>query len=253
MVDGIRRHGATVEVLPVDQARPCDVGLCWGVKKPGVRANARRMLVLKRGYIGDRFKWTSVGWGGLNGFADFCNTNMPGDRWERHFAHLMRPWRTEERGSHVLIMGQVPGDASLRGMDTHDWCLKVAQDIRARGIDAKIRRHPKDATMNPRLLRARLHGRLSYYDMRDWDHAVADAKWIVAYNSNSAVDAVLQGIPTVTCDQGTMAWPITDHVPHRRPAMRDRTQWARDLAYTQWSIEELASGEAWDHIKQGVM
>jgi hypothetical protein len=30
--------------------------------------------------------------------------------------------------------------------------------------------------------------------------------------------------------------------------MPPREQWLNDLAYTQWTLEELKSGEAWKHL-----
>jgi hypothetical protein len=32
------------------------------------------------------------------------------------------------------------------------------------------------------------------------------------------------------------------------PAMPDREQWANDLAYTEWAVDEIARGEPIDRI-----
>jgi len=250
MVDGMRRHGVNVEMRLVKDAERCDVAVMWGVKKAAIRTAASRSLILERGYVGDRFHFTSVGWDGLNGLA-WRPEGMPGDRWGRYFADRMKPWR-EARGKYVLVMGQVPGDASLRGMDTHQWAFRVVQALKAARLEARVRRHLKDPTPSVRMSRRLADARRAYYETRPWEDALADAAWVVAYNSNSAVESVLDGVPTVTLDRGTMAYPVTDHDPVKAPTAHDRTQWAHDLAYAQWTIDEMASGDAWDYIKGGL-
>jgi hypothetical protein len=236
---GLRRHGIEAQELRIGQAQPCDLAVTWGVRyKTREMASGRRALVLERGYVGDRFYWTSIGYGGLNGFADFCNNGMPGDRWQKHFASLMQPWRGHA-GEYVLIAAQVPNDASLRGMDNERWCRGVQLFLEGRGIEARIRWHPA----SPR-------GRMA--PPRPLAEDLAGARWLVTYNSNSAVDAVLAGVPAVTCDMGSVAWDVTGHEPAHAPPMPDRTQWAHDIAYAQWSLDEIRNGEAWAHLAIGM-
>src|SRR5690606_8866320 len=73
--------------------------------------------------------------------------------------------------------------------------------------------------------------------------ALADAHVAVTWNSNSAVDAVLAGVPTVAVDAGSMAWDVAAHSIGTivRP---DRSNWMVRLAWSQWSLDEIASGAA---------
>jgi hypothetical protein len=73
---------------------------------------------------------------------------------------------------------------------------------------------------------------------------------IVTFNSNAAVDAVIAGIPAFAMDQGSMAWDVTEHDLARieQPIRPDRDQWAAELAYTQWTQDEMARGWAWHHL-----
>lgn len=253
MLDGLQRHGVPYNVLKVGQAADCDIAIVWGVRKTQEMKRAKRVLVMERGYVGDRFHWTSCGWDGLNGYANFCNEQSPSDRWDALFSEHMHPWREDQTGKYVLIFTQVPGDASLRGMDTHLWAARLCAEFEKRKIKYKIRLHPKDRTINERLLRTRRYNAAKQkYVLGSLDEALADARWCVAYNSNAAVDAVLAGVPTVTMDAGSMAYPVTGHTPFERPDMPDRLQWAHNLAFTQWSIEEIQRGDAWDHLKRGL-
>src|SRR5687767_603789 len=72
--EGFRRHGIEPAIHTPGDPQPCDLAVCWGVKKKPELASGRRALILERGYIGDRLGvWTSAGYDGLNGYADFCN------------------------------------------------------------------------------------------------------------------------------------------------------------------------------------
>lgn len=246
-VEGFKRHGIDPVLRYPSDPAPCDLAVMWGFKKPACVKSGRRALILERGYIGDRLnEWTSVGFDGLNGFADFRNKGMGSERWEANFAPYLKPWRDHYDGKYVLIMGQVAGDASLRGMNMGEWIGATARKISLAGHRVAFRPHPlyRRAWGLPHVAQV-LKGSL--------DEALAVARWVVCYNSNSAVDAVLAGIPTVTCDQGSMAWPVTGHEPHRPPSMADRTQWAHDMAWTQWRSEEIRNGDAWDHLKGGML
>jgi hypothetical protein len=250
MVEGLKRHGHEPNLLRVGQAAPCDLAVVWGVKRRREFLSGRRCLVLERGYVGDRMKtWTSAGFDGLNGLADFRNKPCPdaGERWNQHFASEMKPWR-EGGGKYVLIMGQVHGDASLRGMRFALWARELAQKLQHKGHHVAFRPHPlfkMDLGLRP----------LKQLDPRaPMAEALAEAKWVVTFNSNAGVLSVLEGIPTVTLDLkgGSMAHAVTGHVAWDRPPTPDRTEWANRLAWTQWRAEELASGAAWEHLKGGV-
>jgi hypothetical protein len=250
--DGFKRHGIVPVLLRPEQAAPCDLAVMWSAKKTMCMETGRRALVMERGYVGDRFAWTSMGYDGLNGRADFSNKGMPGDRWRRNFADRMRPWRGNHDGDAVVIMGQVPGDASIRGVDIDQWYSHTAAAIRRAGHKVGFRTHP--------VAMQRLGYRpcigVTYGGILGLkgplEDVLARAKWVVTWNSNSAVDAVLAGVPAVACDGGSMAYAVTGHAVMKPPPMPDRTQWAHDLAYAQWSIEEIRNGDAWEHLKVGM-
>lgn len=79
-----------------------------------------------------------------------------------------------------------------------------------------------------------------------------NARLVVTFNSNSAVESVIAGVPAIAMDMGSMAWPVTAHMLEdvNSPVRCDRTQWAHDLAYTQWNLDEMRSGEAWAHLSR---
>lgn len=257
VIEGLRKHGLSPLLKMPGAPEKCDLAVTWAYKNPYEAASGRRHLVVERGYVGDRFQWTSMGYDGLNGRADFCNADSPGDRWKkldeiegRNYlgGKLMQPWRDSRHdGDYVLVMGQVTGDASLRNVRVEDWYRTQLLRIRNAGLRAYFRNHPlndrepilpQGVTMLPKEVRL--------------DDALAGAKWVVTYNSNSGVDALLAGVPVVAMDEGSMVYGLAGRNPEIPPPMLDRTQWARNIAYCQWTLAEISSGKAWDHLKKGM-
>jgi hypothetical protein len=256
---GAERRGATVQFRnpSVYQSRggyePAAAVLVHGINGPCgtiVRdhlAAGGCPIVLEMGYVrrGDGLDaYWSLGIGGLNAHADFRNGRMPGDRWEALGVPLAR-WRDPGTGTIVLVAGQVPGDANVAGLDTRRWAEATISELRGH-TDRPIvyRPHPKD--FNPGgvdgvpLSRRPLHEDL------------AQAWALVTWNSNSAVEAVLAGVP-VFCLSRAMASPVglDDLSRIETPATPDRQQWAHDLAYTQWRLDEMEAGLPWRHLMEG--
>lgn len=232
---GLARHGWKTTYSRGWQ--PADLVVLWGVRAQDriqkQRDHGGDIVILERGYVGDRFAWTSVSFGGrLNGRAEFRGPFSDGTRWERHFAHLMQPWQKRETGD-VLIMGQVDGDMSLSGANIQVFYATAAQAFTEAGYPVRRRSHPlaKHGSIIPPLAA---------------DLALARA--VVTFNSNSAVDAVLAGIPTIAVDRGSMAWDVTGHDLGVLPPTPDRTAWAHALAWKQWTKDEMASGACWDAV-----
>lgn len=245
MEEGLARHGLRTIIEPFRSKVRTKRVACWGWRKGlALRQSGHDVLVMERAYLGDRFHYTALGWNGLNGRADFRNENVPSDRWERLFRPLMQPWK--DGGEYVLLMGQVRGDMSLAGQDLGIWYAETAAKCaKAYGLPVMFRPHPVSVKRNdakcPRGA-SLINGTL--------EDALAGAAVVVTYNSNSATDAVMAGVPTVTCDPGAMAWAVTGH-SIGEIAKPDREDWGRRLAYCQWSPEEIQSGEAWAHIGAG--
>src|SRR5690606_28831613 len=70
---GLEKHGWTVTYGSATRA--CDLLVLWGVRRRDwiarQKAAGGEVCILERGYLGDRFFWTSVSFGGeLNGRAE---------------------------------------------------------------------------------------------------------------------------------------------------------------------------------------
>lgn len=210
---------------------------CWGWREGKIlRDRGHEVLVMERGYLGDRFAWTSLAWNGLNGYGTFpAYADDNGERFSKQAA--MKPWK--EGGGYVLLMGQVPGDASLKGRNMMPWYSEAAMKAQtAYEMPVKFRAHPMAVKRG-----IKQKPQFTEPSGGSLDEALEGAAVVVTWNSNSGVDAVLAGVPTVTMDPGSMAWDVTAHRigDLARP---DRKAWAHQLAWKQWTIDEIASGEA---------
>jgi hypothetical protein len=238
-IQGMRAHGIR-PAMGTGVPEECDLAVMWGARREQViqrqRVSGRHYLILERGYFGDRFQMTSLAFDGLNGRGNFGNANSPADRWVKHGVP-MRPWRRKD--GPALLIGQVPGDMSIKGLDMDGWYKEQIGLLRARGFEVVFRPHPLGSNI-PKGVEV---SRLSLEE--DFDRAAV----VVTMNSNTGVDAVLAGVPTVTCDVGAMAWDVSFRDVDSMGDMPDRQQWAWNLGYCQWTQDEIASGEAWEHLK----
>jgi len=242
MAQGIKRHGINVERLTEMEIHLAgDVAVCWGWRiglelfRPNPVAN---VLVMERGYIGNRRSWSGCGWNGLNGRADFVNENSPPDRFADNFADLMQPWK--DGGDYILLMGQVPGDQSVAHLDIRGWYQAAIEACSALDMPVMFRAHPMAGSTPTPDGAIGLSGELS--------SALAGAAAVITCNSNSGVDAALAGVPVYALDEGSMAWDVARHDVTQDPIRPDRSQWASNLAYAQWNLYDVQTGVAWEHL-----
>lgn len=242
---GLRRHGWTTEIR--QGAAGCDLLVTWGVRRELAIAEQRRaggaICVLERGYVGDRFHWTSVSFGGrLNGRATFRGPFDDRSRWDRLFAAEMRPWSRRRSTRAALVIGQVPTDAAVIGSGFSEWLGESARLLVEAGWLVRYRPHPGAPRWKPNGLPREA---VVVSPDQPLDEALAAADLCVTWNSNSGVVAALRGVPVVAGDEGSMAWAVATHDVGEAVIRPDRTAWASRLAWCQWSADEMRSGEAW--------
>jgi hypothetical protein len=231
LAEGLAAHGVPVALTYITHRVQTERVACWGWRQGRVlHAEGHSVLVMERGYIGDRMgTWSSLAWNGLNGRGNVAAIpDDGGDRFNEHHAGLLKPWNPD--GEYVLIAGQVPGDAAIAGCDMPGWY--AAQAAKPWGLPVRFRPHPlahRKGPIKPVPGAQVMNGDLAI--------ALEGAAWVVTYNSNTAVDSYLAGKPTHVDDEGSMAWNVTN-----------REQWAHRLAWRQWRMDEIESGFALEHV-----
>ncbi|MGU3575474.1 hypothetical protein ACLBWZ_08070 [Brucellaceae bacterium C25G] len=238
---GMERAGIKTLIGPKWKPSKADIAVIWSWKRPQIIETAKRkntpLIVMERGFIQPRNEWVSLALNGFNNRGYFPPANDGGKRWEEHFSHHLRPW--QERKGYALLIGQVPGDSSLNGLDIVKWAQSRTDALLKAGQTVVYRPHPLADTPVP-------DGTVC--SRRDLQTDLKHAGFVVTFGSTTAVEAVLAGVPVCVEDKGSVAYPMGSHhidEPLKRP---DRTRWCHDLAWRQWSINELKNGMAWRHL-----
>ena len=235
LAEGLGRHDVPSAWIEPGDAPEGDFVAVWGWREARRYINTLPTLVLECGYLGARTTdWISLGWDGLNGRAQFVNANVPGDRAAR-WARLLKPCRPFG-GGPIVIMGQVAGDCSWNNADPATKYQQMRQMVAGLGQPVLFRPHPITADTGVSLA-----------------ETLEMASGVVTFSSNSGVDAVLAGVPTIAMDAGSMVFGL---VPAKPPFEKidenQRARWLERLAYCQWSAAEVADGTAWEHIGKGI-
>jgi len=278
-------RGCGAEIRPASDYEPCDVAVIFGMvkwdwfkspypksfiagfgegmsidgtrkllkvskkMKPGASAKKAEIvtrhkgpiLVIEKGYVRRNIYW-SVGWNGINGRAEFCSAGAPDDRWRKLGVEL-EPWR--DRDGPILVCGQVPWDVSVQGTDHIMWCRKTTKALVDMGYDVVFRPHPLATAKG---VKYDVYGTLSKESLAT---DLGRARCVITYNSNTGVDAVIAGVPVISFDAGSMVRRVSGCGVEdiESPFMKEREQWAAEIAYSQWTTHEMQTGETWSTVR----
>lgn len=249
---GISRY-ADVALSDVREYVKADVAVIFGLVKNSYPAThpkkkiiashgAKSLLVIESGFM-CRPHYYAIGWNGIHGDANFAlNRNYTNDRFNQLGIELS-PWREATEVKNVLVCGQVPWDTNVQHFDYLAWVKDTIYTLRAQGYKVRFRPHPRmDASIYgvPKKL---IDNREKLSKALDW------ADCVVVYNSTSAVDALIAGVPIITIGKNAIARPLACQKLDPSSVIRpDRTGFFNALAYTQWTLPEMASGLPWLHL-----
>lgn len=246
MAAGLQRHGIDIVFETNDRPVEADMVALWAWKRPAVLEAAQKsgtpILLMERGHIQPIKEWISCGLNGVGNRGIYPKCTDDGARWNKLFSHHLKPWRQD--GNYALVCGQMPGDPVLHGADIRKWAQNMVDQLRAKGYAVRFRPHPFLAPLGD-------HWRPENAEYAPVSLAedLAGARLVVTFNSTTAIESVFAGIPTVTWDIGAMAWNVTTHNLEDTPIRPDRTEWCHDMAWTQWSPEEIENGTMWDSFR----
>ena len=170
--------------------------------------------------------------------------DFPKDRYEKNFFRTLKPWRTT--GSKIVVCP--PTGAVEWYFDSHDW-LETSIKTLKQHTDREI--VVRDKPMNPQVSEKNgittLSGFNKNKDQKPLAEDLADAWAVVTFNSSVAIDAVCEGIP-VFCGKECSAYQVAEHDLSKieTPRYADREPWLWHLAYSQFTLEEMASGYAYE-------
>lgn len=209
-----------------------------------------------------RYGW----WSYQNGIGIFNNDNVDDSRWKKFVANTgikIKDWNSP--GSNILIMGQVHIDSAVislyeKGYDHfYLWVEDIIKEIRQYSDRTiYIRPHPGDfliGWLNENIERINqtykniFVGDCKKYSLFD---DLKNAYCVVTYNSNSAVEALCEGIPIFALDSGSTAYDVAHTNLAQIENLNydiDISNWCNKVAYTIWADQEVENGETWAHLK----
>lgn len=271
---GIRASGDDV-IESHGGYKPCDVAVIFGSWKDrdmphhnvkrDVVANAKNFICIETPLVG-RGEVKDVGdddWYrvGLNGFladtGNFNNKRRPGDRWELVQQQLNVTMDEYQQGENILVTLQVPGDASLRGIDINWWAYDTCHEIRKYSSRPIIIRTPQVLKTFDLDILYSIRDQLPDIDYQVGEKqtlipTIKDSWATVTYSSGLGIDSYLAGVPSFTMDKANFAYKLgnTNLKNIEDPKLPDRKQWVHNLCYAQWSEEEMEQGIVWQHMKE---
>jgi hypothetical protein len=221
IAEGLHRVGIKTRITDsrarLDEGFPILLGTTFW---RGIERDGEEFLLVDRCSFGDTERFVSLVWNGHGRRGDHrVPEHFDGSRW-RKYGMPLKPWRLE--GSRIVLCGQTE-TYSPHHKSLESWYSSVPA--------SHFRPHPAGSMYSDLRL------------ARDWDDCIL----AVTLNSSIAVQSVMDGIPTVTMDEASMAWNVTSH-HWSKIEMPDRYSWAERLAWCQWTDEELREGVPWEYL-----
>jgi len=240
---GLTSQGHTV----TKHSKNGDVAVIWSVLWSGrmrenqaiwnyYRKQNKLVIVLEIGGLVRGTTW-KIGINGINQGSYFA-PNGQDDTRKNQLGLNFKPWKTN--GNEILICTQHDksqqwdGNPSLR-----DWTTKIIKEIRQYSQrPIKIRPHPR-CVVYPNIFDKNIIKSTERTIDREFNTAWA----VVNYSSNPGIESILNGVPAFVSNK-SLASPVgnLEFSNIENPNRPDRTQWLNDLAWTEWTIEEMAKG-----------
>lgn len=240
MRDGIALSGDKVHMVPWLQFKDAQVGVMYGWKHRMVLKRHSRFVYADMGYWNRNVYWrfAANGWSPVSSMR----RGMPSDRLERLGVQIM----PSHGGDYVLVLGTSAKSCADHGMKYMEWERKVCAALVKDGANVLYRPKPKDKLARP------IEGTEMVQSV-PFSELLTGAKMVVAHHSNGCVEAVAAGC-AVHCQYGAASLVSVPLAAWRDPPeITGRKEFLSDVAYTQWTIEEMKSGAAWQHMREGVL
>jgi hypothetical protein len=177
--------------------------------------------------------------------AFFQNIKHPPDRF-KIFKLKVRPMR--KNGDYILLAGIGPKSSVLYGIQHQSWDQWAIDELRKyTKIPIYYRAKPNHADKFKKLPGS------EWTDPTTPLESLLKHAWaVVTRHSNVTVDGIVQGVPCFAINGVATKIGLTDlsKIKHPYyPSHEEQLQFCYDLAYTQWTLAEMADGQMWKHLK----
>jgi hypothetical protein len=228
-----------------------DVAVIWSVVWAGrmrpnqavwkhFRSQGKPVIVAEVGMIRRGHTWKL----GLNGTGITASVNIPvlPDR-AQSLGLKLNPW--QENGRDIVIACQRTDSEQWAGQPNIDtWLNQTIATIKQHSSrPIVVRPHPRQGIPPVDAVVHRPKQVLHTYDSFDFDNSLSNAWCVVNWNSGPGSQAVINGVPAFV-GPNSLAAPVAnlDWSQIENPARPDRAGWLEQLAHTEWTINEIATG-----------
>lgn len=205
------------------------------------RNNHRPVIVLEVGLL-DRGKTWKVGVNGTGNTA-YWGQGLDANR-VNQLGLALTPWK--KSGSNIVIATQRSDSEQWNEQpDAATWVADTVKQVQTHSNRPIIlRTHPRQRVVPPPGCTYQVPQKLANsYDDFDFDQCLHDAWAVINWNSGPGVQAAMAGVP-VFVGASSLAAPVgnLDLSQIEKPVRPNRTNWLVDIAHTEWTVNELATG-----------
>ena len=173
--------------------------------------------------------------------------NVPTDRYEKHFKREIKPW--SKTGKDILFLP--PTIAISNFFNATDWITETLRTLSAvtdRFVDIREKPYNPNISTDQYGATVKVDRPTEQKGPIDWSRYHA----VVTFNSNTMIEALHNGVPVFCGTQASAALPIseTDFTKIETPKYGDRMALFSSLAYSNFTVAEMANGTAWKVLNE---
>lgn len=253
MADGARVYGDHVTVMSDKQFVPSHVdtyklAIFWGYVE-----TCQAIMAAYSTTPGCAAVYLDLGyWMRANHYKVSVNARHPtayfqkvqhGNERRRKFVPTISPYRVRD---HILVAGLSPKGAWAEKIEpVGSWEANAIAQIR-KYTDRPIIYRPKPTWVGA----PKIQGTIFSPSEESSTMAIAKSMSVVTYHSNVGVDGLVDGTAVFSTKGVASVMGTSDLSLIESPIYPDnREQFLNDVAYCQWSIEEMGNGTCWRHLK----
>lgn len=252
VLDAFLQGCAWLGVETVANSMDADAAVIWSVLWHGrMRSNEsiyrlyrqqnKPVFVLEVGMLRRGSTWKL----GLNGTWAGCYPGKIKDDRADELGLTLKPWK--DNGVNIVIACQRNDSEQWVGQPpTEVWLSDTVRAIRQYSDrPIIIRPHPRQRITNiPGAVIEQPKPLVNTYDSFDYDRTLDQAWAVVNHNSGPGPQAIMSGVPAFV-GSTSLALPVAnaDLANIEKPLRPDRERWLNELSHSEWTIQEIASGD----------
>lgn len=200
------------------------------------------ILKCDRSRSGNKDNYFQVGYDCIKGLGVYYNDNVPDDRLIKLNIEL-KDWKPIPNNPTLLVFGQVQHGIGSQHIDIKCWYRKCFSYLQSK-IKLAYLEHPN-------VLYPYNNPKFKYKVITDRNNKFEGVHQTISFSSNASIEAIVNGIPSIAMSRLSPAYEATSNrlEDYANPKIFDRKQWLQKLAYTQWTVNEMESGECWNHLR----